>query len=402
MPKNIILIGARLSDNFGGPSLANATVELFLSLYPDSHFILLVPEQTYKKDRMIESNYPFKILPFHPDKVLFFSIIKRITGITFGSNSIKKTVTALYQADFIIDIWGIMFTDSLRSFSFISKLREGFRLVLGRVIKKPLIKFTSAMGPFNAKWNRIFAKYYFNNFVHAIFARDEVTKYQLNSIGIKTPVFMVPDTAFLLQSTPINPTYLSEFLHASKVIGISVSYQVRNRFHIPEKYISLIISFIRHVIYHYQLNVLLIPNELEDGIDDDNIIAHEIESAVNIDKCKMLDTSNLTASETKGMIDYCDFLVASRYHTVVAGLSMGIPTISIGWHHKYKEVLKLFNQSQWCFDIANVNLEILKTKFAKLYEEEDIIQKEIISYIPKVKQDIILSLKNIQFILENT
>ena len=402
MPKNIIFIGARLSDNFGGPSLANSTVELFLTLYPDSRFTLLVPEQTYKKDRKMESRYPFEILPFHPDKILFFSIIKKITNITFGSYSIKKTVTALYQADFLIDIWGIMFTDTLRSFSFIPKLREGFRLVLGRLFNKPFIKYTSAMGPFNAKWNRIFAKYYLNNFVHAIYARDDVTRYHLNSIGIKPPIFIVPDTAFLLPSTPINLTYLSDFLNVRKVLGISVSYQVRNRFHIPEKYISLIVSFIRYVVHQYQINVLLIPNELEDGSDDDKIIAQEIESAVNISKCKMLDTSNLTASETKGMIDYCDLLVASRYHTVVAGLSMGIPTISIGWHHKYKEVLKLFNQSQWCFEIANMNLDLLKTKFAKLYKEEDIIQKEIISYIPKVKQDIILSLKNIQFILENT
>ena len=121
-------------------------------------------------------------------------IIKKITNITFGSYSIKKTVTALYQADFLIDIWGIMFTDTLRSSSLIPKLREGFRLLLGSLYNIPFIKYTSAMGPFQAKWNRIFAKYYLNKFVHAIFARDYVTEKYLKFLGITAPVFVTPDT----------------------------------------------------------------------------------------------------------------------------------------------------------------------------------------------------------------
>ena len=395
MQKNIVLIGARLSDNFGGPSLAISTVKLLLTAYKDACFTLLVPEQAYVKDKKLESKYPVDILPFHADKVLFYIFIKRWTGFSIGSAPFKKTVTALYDADFIIDIWGIMFADSFRSTSFIPKFREGLRLILGSILNKPFIKYTAAMGPFQAIWNRKFAKYYLNKFVHGIIARDKVTKKHLKSIGIVSPIFVAPDTAFLLQRTSISiPIYLSELFNNRKVLGISVSYQIRNRFATQEEYMFMMISFVRYVVQDYRINVLLIPNELEQGIDDEKV-AQEIEETVDIDECKMLDTSNLTASEIKGMINHCDLLIASRYHTVVAGLSMGIPTITIGWHHKYVEVLQLFNQNKWCLDIKNVNLEILKTKFSELYKNQESIREEIISYMPQVKQDIISSLENI-------
>ncbi len=77
MRKNIVLIGARLSDNFGGPSLALSTVEALNTVYSDSGFTLLVPEKAYEKDKNLESKYPVTVLPFHTDKVVLFSFIKR-------------------------------------------------------------------------------------------------------------------------------------------------------------------------------------------------------------------------------------------------------------------------------------------------------------------------------------
>ena len=400
MKKNIVLIGARLSDNFGGPSLAVSTVEVLIRAYPDSGFTLLVPEKAYEKDKSLESKYSVTVLPFHADKVVLFSLIKRCIRLSIGSVPFQKTITALEDADFIVDIWGIMFADSFRSVSFIPKLREGLRLILGRLFKKPFVKYTSAMGPFQAKWNRVFAKYYLNKYVNVILARDIVTKDHLKTLGIRTPVFVAPDTAFLLLKTPIDfPAHLSGFFQQRKILGISVSYQTRNRFGEPNQYISMITSFIRYVVQNYDISVLLIPNDLDQGMNDDNKIVQEIESTVARDECKILNTSNLTASEIKGMISHCELLIASRYHTVVAGLSLGIPTIAVGWHHKYIGVLQLFNQHQWVLDIKNVNLEILKTQFAALWEDQGSIRKEIQSYIPQVKQDIFSGVENFSKLL---
>ncbi len=99
------------------------------------------------------------------------------------------------------------------------------------------------------------------------------------------------------------------------------------------------------------------------------------------------------------MISHCELLIASRYHTIVAGLSLGIPTIAVGWHHKYVGVLQLFNQHKWVLDIQNVNLGMLKTQFAALWEDQESIREEIQSYIPQVKQDIFSGVENISKLL---
>ena len=44
------------------------------------------------------------------------------------------------------------------------------------------------------------------------------------------------------------------------------------------------------------------------------------------------------------------FLVASRYHSIVASLSCGVPAIAFGWAHKYATLLEEFGQSGFNLD----------------------------------------------------
>ncbi|MBC8215997.1 MAG: polysaccharide pyruvyl transferase family protein [Candidatus Marinimicrobia bacterium] len=382
MIHNIVLIGARLSDNLGGPSLAVSTMEVLKQEYPNANFTLLVPEQAYLKDQKFESKYQITVLPFQAEKVLIYLLIKQWFKLSIGSEAYRKSILIIQKSDLIADIWGIMFADSFRSVSFVSKLREGIRLVYGRIVKTPVVKYTAAMGPFKSRWNRFFAKYYLNNFVDVILARDETTKTHLKNIHISTPIFQVPDTAFLL------PLASVESAKKNNLVGISVSYQARNRYSTPSEYTTMMSEFIRDIIDRYGINIIIIPNEIEPGKDDDCKIAVEINTRINHNRCKILETADLTASQIKGEIQECDVVIAARYHTIVASLSLGIPTLAIGWHHKYTGVLKLFHQENYMIDIRELDFDILSEKFSSLWKERKMAHGEIASYAKQVKNDV--------------
>ena len=64
-------------------------------------------------------------------------------------------------------------------------------------------------------------------------------------------------------------------------------------------------------------------------------------------------------------------MILSRYHSCVAALSAGVPTLIIGWHHKYDELLKWYGQSQWILSSENCTSHELIAMFDKFWSKKD-------------------------------
>ena len=390
MVRKIALIGARLSTNLGGPSLLVSTKMALSTVFPDADYTLFVPTDSYESDKMLAPRYGVKVLPFYRTKWLpLLALLRRWTKVLTGSASSKATITALEEADVIIDIWGILFADQIVSNTFRSGLAGGFKFVLGKMLGKPVIKYTADLGPFNYKWNRIFSKLYLGHFVDLILVRDKTSYKCVEELGIKTPILTVPDTAFLLQPCESKE---SEFYAALRkegpLIGLSVSFQARNRASDPAIYLTTMKEFVKYLIAKYSAHVVVIPNEVSETAANDARIAEEIRAEVADDCCEALHIDSLLAQEIKGVINQCDVIVASRYHTIVAALSLGIPTLAIGWHHKYMGVLEFFKQEHWLCDIKDLELEDLIKKFEALWNNREKVRETILSYLPDVKERI--------------
>ena len=201
MTTKIALIGARLAMNFGGPSLLVSTTIVLNTVFSDAVYTLLVPAASYESDRVIAPRYGVKVTPFYIKKWTPLSaLFRRCTGVLVGPVAVKETIRVLAEADVIIDIWGIIFADSIGSNMFSNRMFEGFRFVLGKILGKPVIKYTADLGPFNKKWNRIFARLYLGRFVDLILARSETSCQCVKLLGVNRPIIVVPDAAFLLPS----------------------------------------------------------------------------------------------------------------------------------------------------------------------------------------------------------
>jgi len=147
-------------------------------------------------------------------------------------------------------------------------------------------------------------------------------------------------------------------------------------------------DFVNYLIAKYGAYVVFIPNELSKTTNDDRRIAEDICAKVNDGCCDVLYTDNLLAQEIKGVIKQCEVIVASRYHTIVAALSLGIPTLAIGWHHKYAGLLRLFNQEHRVCNIEELRFEDLVDKFKELWDERDQVKKTITGVLPDIEDRI--------------
>jgi len=96
----------------------------------------------------------------------------------------------------------------------------------------------------------------------------------------------------------------------------------------------MIIDLIREL--QYQLVVLGHELAMEPKQKDDRFLCRILKErrppVVHIDEF-------LTAREVKAIIGFCDLVISSRFHALIAAFSQGIPAAAIGWSHKYNELL---------------------------------------------------------------
>src|SRR5690606_27898782 len=82
----------------------------------------------------------------------------------------------------------------------------------------------------------------------------------------------------------------------------------------------------------------------------------------------------------------CDYFVASRFHAMVSSLAMGVPTLVIGWSHKYQEVLEMFGSEEWAFGHEKLEPAYLSQRFEELVSRADEVRETLARHLPEVKQ----------------
>jgi polysaccharide pyruvyl transferase WcaK-like protein len=162
------------------------------------------------------------------------------------------------------------------------------------------------------------------------------------AIGKKVDLIISPDMANMMP-------YIRSETVVERCIGVSVSYQIIKQWSSNESYIDCMVNSINHILRNTDCKVLLIPNETSSSlVYHDQHVAEEIFNHIDVcGRVFVLDISNMNSTRLKSAIGKCEILIASRYHSCVAGLSSGVPTLVIGWHYKYLELLEKYHQSQW-------------------------------------------------------
>lgn len=380
----ILLIGPRIVRNLGGPSLLPTTMQVLNRAFDNVEYTFISPT---REDLSLAPTYGLQVIPIPKMwKILLPAILRKITGIYVGPANIRQAMSAFVSADLVIQTWGIWFADSLGSNKFSTRFNHSIYFIVAKIFRKPFVKYTADLGPFESRWNRFFAKLCLQNATDLILARNEITKNRLLKLGITTPIHVCPDTGFLLEP---KPTPFSEQLgrirEKQPLIGMSVSYQAASQSGDAEKYIGNMAKVADHIIDTLGAVILFIPNELsKDASSDDRVfVENTIKRMVNNANVLRVEPE-LTASELKGVIAQCDLNVASRYHTIVASLSQKVPVAVVGWHEKYLGLLKLAGQEEYLVDVRSFSSDDLAAKFDHLWKYKDQRRVEIENALPHI------------------
>ena len=215
-----------------------------------------------------------------------------------------------------------------------------------------------------------------------------------------------PDVAINL--LPVQGERANELLCVNKLtkenyVAIGPSFVMKG--YLGERYIELISQCIDRLTKILHLPIVLIPHSRRhspavgvdsesDDLDVCNEIAQRVLEERNI-QCMVID-KEYSAHELKAIIGNAYVALGSRFHFLVAALSSGVPSIALGWSHKYHELFSEFGMERYVRDYRDFNVVDILAMVEELATNQMRIKEEILAALQDVKER---SEKNIDLIV---
>ena len=347
--ENIVIIGGKFF-NEGAQAMSLIAMDQFQTRYNQSklfHFTnsykdLYNSKKNYYKNELLPwtINEQFRVLG-KP-----FNYIARSSLSGYSSN---KIISVLKNSKFIVDLSGFAISSEIREYVWIPFL---LNIIIAKQFSIPFYIFPQSLGPFDFKLSeRIFLypllKWYLK-YVKVIFCREKdsyryVRRFTGGNVKISYDVVLqhqlsklsnVAQKDFKLKKIDIKPNS----------VGIIPNARVLVRTN--NEYIDSLYQLIIKTLLKSNKNVYLMYHSFQDVsycLSLKNLFPENENVKVISEELNSIELENITKQ--------FEFVITSRYHSVIQAYRNGIPAIVIGWAAKYFDLLTRFAQVQYYFDI---------------------------------------------------
>jgi polysaccharide pyruvyl transferase WcaK-like protein len=402
----ISMIAATIYGNRGAEAMLTTSIAKIRERFPEAEFNVFsyLPEE----DKSLVSDTRVHIFSAKPLTLVFYyaplvlvlgPLVRIFSGLKF---LLPKSLQRLSESKAFIDLAGVSFVDGREIFI----LFNLFTLLPAFILGVPVFKFAQALGPFHSSLNRRMAKL-FLPLVERIYARGELTWKGLETLGLrKDLVKKSADVAFLHRPEYALSREISSESQAilkkiksskKKWIGIcpsSVVYKKSQKSNID--YIEVLEALIRN-LNRKGYSILLYPNATRgrhSGLfNNDFPVIRELLSRLGEMQNLESILTDVNTAELKLFIGEMDINIVSRFHAMVASLSLSVPCLVLGWSHKYLEVMEMLDQSESVLDYKNLDPNLLFQRIEKNISLRAQNSRKIKSLLPKVEK-----LSEVQFL----
>lgn len=392
MTTRIAIIGSALSGNKGAAAMLESAVQTLDARIDDVEFTLL---SMYPREDEAQNHYDnLRIIPANPKQlgVTINSLALAYRLFPFLRSMLRRhsrAIRALSEADVLLDQGGITFTDGREKFLIynIASILPAFNT------GTPVFKCAQAIGPFRNPINRLASKTFLPK-VSTIVTRGRITQEFAEGLGL-TNLFPGADYAFSLEMSgteadEVSPFVDLDFFADGGVVGVCPSVVLQRKVEAGGgDYIQTMVDFIQYLQAQGR-KVLLVPHSVRTGTEkthnNDLPLCREIYQRLNSTRGLVFLDREYSSQQLRYLIGRCDLFVASRFHAMVSSLAMAVPTLVIGWSHKYREVLEMFECEEWAFGHDQLSRDYLTSRFEELTQVREEVKGLLDKNLPVVKE----------------
>jgi len=227
-----------------------------------------------------------------------------------------------------------------------------------------------------------------------IVARDPKTRDILEKIGVSRyrKIEQYPDVAFLFE--PAGRERCSQLLHLldlqeKNYVVLTPNLRIYQRSSTVDgrnTYLDALVGAVDFIRRRLDKSVLLVPHETSPTRKDDAwLINVLLERISDRDRISVM-ASDASAAEVKAVIGSAYAIVGSRYHSLIASLSMGVPSVATSWSHKYEELMDLLGVGDYCISKKDISDENIRDRLISLARDYHDLEHTIQSRARQLRQ----------------
>jgi hypothetical protein len=95
---------------------------------------------------------------------------------------------------------------------------------------------------------------------------------------------------------------------------------------------------------------------------------------------------DVDAVSIRELIAELEVAFVSRFHAMVGALSLGVPTVVVGWSHKYREVMQEFGLEDYVMDYQRLDITSLKELEGRALKNLESMSRMIEERLPTVSR----------------
>ena len=334
---NILVVGAHFY-NKGAHLMMIAVLE---ELNKHSDITLFLSPTTGTKEQIADLGYRTIDYPLkHVADEQSFGAFLNYGGLIKLLKKKFRGELKLNKIDAVLDISGFAFSDQWGS-----RLVENVNSLI-KFFKKRGVKYIflpQAFGPFTGAEIRAEMKEVLNT-ADLILARDKVSFEMLKSISNGDTIQQYPDITIGLKSK-------SNYLEAEQYCCIVPNERMVDQgkeYWAEGKYIGYLKSAIQTLVEKEHTVYILLHDK---GTGDVNLVNFLKESFKDTDLVKVRAEED--PMKLKAFLGGARLVVGSRFHALVSALSQNVPSLALGWSHKYDMLFEEYEIEDFSFTKPN-------------------------------------------------
>ena len=355
----VLVTGLCLQGNKGGPALALSLKKSLQQYLDGASFEFSVPAgEEFKYEQIWSEKYgipvveSFSLRDFLPPFCLmpFPARLRRFW----------RWLQALRSADLVVEMSAITYVGPpIRPQTSVILGGRFYYFLFSRIFRKPFLAWTQSFGPFSTRIVRLLARFDLGS-QPIIFCRGDDARVAVKELLPESKALSFPDVAVLLPyDEGWGRQYCKELgvdVDRTRIVTISPSAVLYGKAKSRGR-ASQHLEELRNVVNKCRelgLEVVVVPHTFRPGRHEPTICDFAvgdllIESLDSTDGV-FLVREDLSPMELKSIISQAHMHVGARYHSVVAAISSGVPAISLSWHPKYRDIMRMYGIDEFVHD----------------------------------------------------